>query len=153
MVGQILLWIAKLYWPPDPDMRSHAFRYHLAQSVGILGIWMSAWIVGLWLIGKLPFIPQVAWASDVKIVVAKVDTVRDENRHVMASLKAIQVLQLRTGMSQLFKDACLAKRSGNQADLDSANAQLVQLTDQYYDMAGRPFELPSCDTVLVEAHH
>jgi len=144
--------VLKLYWPPDPDWRSHAFRFHLAQSVSIIAMWAAAWVFGLWIVGRLPFMPQVAWASDVAAITRKVDAVHQENGHISATLRNIQLLQLHNNISQQLKDLCLAKRSKNQVDLDSANGQLTQLLDEYYDMAGRPFALPSCATVLVDAN-
>lgn len=139
-----------LYIPPTPGNDEQMFRYHMAQSVGVVGIWFVAWLVGFWLIGRVPFIPQVAWAEQVQQVSMKVDKITHDNTRIWDKLTDIQILQIRAGIEQQLKTACLAKRSHNQADLDNANSQISQLTDSYYQMSGRPFSLPSCTTILVD---
>jgi hypothetical protein len=149
---QGVLWVVRLYIPPAPGDDVHMFRYHLVQSVGIVGMWAVFWLAVIWLVGRLPpFVPQIAWASDVATVSHKVDAIGAQDRAISAQLNDIRILSLRTNISQQFKDSCLARRSGNQGDLDRANDALANYVDQYYQLSGRPFALPRCETVLVES--
>lgn len=145
-------WLVSLYIPPKPGDNEHLMRYQIAQSVGILGIWVLAWGVGIWLIGRAPFLPQVAWAQEVQAVAVKADNLSKDNTNIWNKLTDIQLLQLQTSIASQVKNACLAQRSHNQADLDNANSQVSQQTDMYFTLAGRPFNLPSCSTILVEGH-
>lgn len=127
------------------------FRYHLAQSVGLVSAWAVIWLVAAWLIGEFPFLPQVAWAAQIDAQSSKIDTVSRENARILNKLTDIELLGIRNSIEQQLKTSCLALRSHNQDDLDSANQQLSQLTDQYYQMSGRTATLPSCATILVES--
>ncbi len=143
-------WLLLLYVPPKPGDIDAMYRYQVAISISAVSIWAVAWLVGLWLFGAVPFFPQVAWADQIKNVQDQVDRISGEERQVINKLTAFQALQLRQAIEQQFKTSCMAARARNQADLDNANRQLNELTDQYYQIAGRPFSLPSCNTVLVD---
>jgi hypothetical protein len=129
------------------------FRFQLAQSFGVVSIWFVAWLLGLWLFGRIPFLPQVAYANDVQSssqqLTQQVARIARENSRITAQLNTIQLLQIRSGIETQLKYLCQAKRSHNQADLDNANQQLNTLNDTYYSIAGRSFALPSCDTILI----
>lgn len=147
-------WVLTLYYPPPPGDADRMFRYQMALSTGVVGIWFVVWLAGIWLIGKAPFVPQVAWANQVEDVSQKLDDVKKDtarnNSRVWSKLTEMQVLQLRASIEQQVKNVCFAQRAKNQNDLDNANAQLSQLTDSYLQMAGRPFAVPSCSTILVD---
>lgn len=148
------LWaILGLYWPPDPGDPKAMFRFQLAQSVGVVTIWFVAWVVALWLFGRIPFLPQVAYAQDVQASTAQVGAqvahIAQENKRITQQLNTIQLLSLRSSLESQLKYLCQAQRAHNQVDLDNANHQLSDLTDAYYRLAGRPFTPPSCDTILV----
>lgn len=147
-------WAAKFYIPPTDDSdREHVMRFRIAQSVGILGIWLVAWTAFTWVIGKLPFVPQVAWASDVAAVSRKVDAVTAQNTLVSGQLVQIHVLQLRTAIVQQYKNSCLAHQAKNQTDLDQSNEVLTSLLAQYHDITQHDFQLPQdCDSVLVSGN-
>jgi len=125
-------------------------RFHLAISVGVVSIWVVAWFVLFWLVGKAPFMPQVAWADQIAQVTQRIDTISRDNSRIWAKLTDIQTLQLRASIEQQLKNSCLAKRAHNQSDLDNANQQLNQMADIYVQLAGRPFTMPSCNTILVD---
>jgi hypothetical protein len=129
-------------------------RYQIAQSVGMVGIWFVAWLCGFWLMGKMPFVPEVAWADSVQAQVGSVSqqvaAIARDSQRIERTLASIQALQLRTAMEVQLKNACLARRSHNQQDLDNANAQLDQMRDTYNVLAGKPFDTPSCSTILVD---
>lgn len=141
-----------LYWPPDPGDPKAVFRFQLAQSFGVVTIWFVAWVVALWLFGKLPFLPQVAYAGEVQSsaqqLTAQMGAITQENQRITRQLNFIQLLQIRTTINTEFKNLCLAKRTHNQNDLDNANEQLSTLGDQYYSLTGHAFTYQSCDTVL-----
>lgn len=147
-----LLWkIVRLYVPPKDCDSEHTFQYHVAQSVGILGIWLVAWLVIFWAVGKFPFIgPQVAWASDVQRVEVEVASNVKTTNQILAQLKSMQLLQLRANISEQLKYACSARAAHNQTDLDNANDQLANLVYHYQQLAGSVYPTPSCDTILIE---
>lgn len=141
-----VLWIVKLYIPPPLGDEARMFRFHAAQSIGVLGLWVVVWTAGLWLSGKLPIENQIAWAADVKRVNDKVDGVHGEMAPVLVALKEIRIAGLRSNISEQVKYQCNAKRAKNQLDLDQANDQITKLTDQYFALTQRQLKLPSCDT-------
>ena len=141
--------VIRLYTPPDAGDAKAMFRYHLAQSVGLLSVWAVIWIVAFWLIGDAPFMPQVAWAGQVEAVSKNVEKIAQENKKIATQLTSIQLLSIRASLETQLKYLCQAQHAGNQQDLDNANHQLSDLTDTYFQLAGRPFTPPSCSTILV----
>jgi len=142
-------WVIRLYTPPDPGDVKAMFRYHLAQSIGLLGLWVVVWTTAFWLIGDAPFMPQLAWAGQVDVVAKSVEKIAHENTKIASQLTTIQLLQLRSSLETQLKYLCQAQQAHNQQDLDNANHQLSDLTDAYFQLAGRPFTPPSCTTILV----
>lgn len=151
---ETIKWVLSLYIPPDPANREHVMRYQIAQSVGVVGIWFVAWFMGVWLMGRVPFVPQVAWAESVQTQVGTVSqqvaSIARDSKRIEKTLANIQLLQLRSSMETQLKNSCLARRSHNQQDLDNANAQLDQMMDIYNVLAGKPFNTPSCATIMVD---
>lgn len=94
-----LWWIIKLYIPPKDGDPMHLFRYHVAQSVGILGIWTVAWVAAFWLWGGFPsWTPQVAWSADLQPIAQKIDLNAKENKRVEGKLNQLILLQVRTSL-------------------------------------------------------
>jgi hypothetical protein len=142
-------WIVKLLIPPTDGNEAHMLRYHITQSVSHICIWIVAGIAAVWLFGKIPFVPQVAWASDIKTISDNQVAMQKDSKHVNDVLEKIELLNVRSNISEQVKDVCLAERNKNQSDLDEANKTLNDLTDDFYKLTGRVFVPPSCDTVLV----
>jgi hypothetical protein len=139
------LWMVQLYIPPPPGDAVRLWRFQATQSIGLVGLWLVVWATGAWVIGLAPsWVPRFAWADEVADAEHKADAV---NR----SLGAIQLLGVKSNIGDQLKASCLAFRSGNQADLDSANNQLITLRETYFQMTGHEYHLPACDTILVES--
>jgi hypothetical protein len=144
-----LLWyVLSFYVPPDPADINAVKRFQWGQSINLVALWFTLWVSGLWLVGKFPFLPQVAWAAQVGEVTEKISGLASENSKISGKLNDIQLLQLRANLENELKYLCQAQRARNQTDLDNANRQMDDMTDAYFRLAGRPFPSPSCDTVL-----
>lgn len=143
---RLLRWIVKLYTPPKPGDTQHLFQYHLAISVGVVGIWIVAWMAAAWLAGEIAFVPQVAWANEVHTELQSLDA---KNDRISRQLAEIQLLGLESNISEEVKAVCRARKSGVQNDLDAANRQLLQLTTTYEQITGREYHISDCSTVLV----
>lgn len=147
---QYFLDFMRSFIPPKPWDGSHTFRFNLAVAFTAFCCWSVAALGFLWLIGRLSFLPQLAWASDVQAVASNVGTVRQKEQEIDNKLTGLQLLSISNNIDLEYKEACMAQRMGNQSDLDSANAMLRNLQDWYYRISGRYPILPAnCSTVLI----
>ncbi len=121
------------------------WRYHVVLSISNLCFWAFFGALLLWLMNRVPFVPQVAWAADVQTV--RFEIAKSENR-----LRDMELLQVRNNLSLAHKAVCEAQAAGNQTDLDIANGEFMRLSEIYSNMMNKPPMTESCSTILVGSH-
>jgi hypothetical protein len=154
-ISKSIWWIVKMYMPPKDNDPIHLRRYYMAQSVGVLGIWAVAWVTAFWLVGKVPWVPQVAWAADVATLTTRIDRVDNHatitgNRisaqvdQVSQELKAFRIFTAGNNIWLDTKDQC--KLGPNSAGMREEMERKIEWEmNEYFALAGKPYTRPPCD--------
>jgi hypothetical protein len=140
--------------PSNPTLSAHLrSNFLLVMALSMLGAFHIAWVCGY-----LPGNPGVAWAADVakkndqqdgQINQLRLDLDQKFDR-LSHGQDGMELLLVRSSLRESEHDLCIAIRQHDQAMMTAVNREIGTLSDRFYALAGRPYVLDNCETVLAQ---